>query len=134
MKIINLSKEEIDNIEDRLDSYDEEYIKYPVRGRISIGIKEKETLIAGLDGQMTTFNIFYLSTLFVNKEFRRKGFGKALVIEMEKKAKDLGANTIRLDTFDFQGKDFYLSMGYKQVGYYRNDEDNYEEYFFLKKI
>lgn len=53
---------------------------------------------------------------------------------MEIRAKKLGANTIRLDTFDFQGKDFYKSMGYEQVGYYRNDEDNFEEYFFLKRI
>ena len=58
---------------------------------------------------MTTFNIFYLSTLYVNKEYRRKGYGKALVKEMEKRAKDLGANTIRLDTFDFQDIDYILS-------------------------
>lgn len=57
-----------------------------------------------------------------------------IAICVEIRAKKLGANTIRLDTFDFQGKDFYKSMGYEQVGYYRNDEDNFEEYFFLKKI
>lgn len=134
MNIINLSKDEIETIEERLDAYDEEHIKYPIKCSISIGIKDNSELIAGLDGQMTTFNIFYLTTLYVNKEYRKKGYGKALVKEMEKRAKDLGANTIRLDTFNFQGKDFYTSLDYEQVGYYRNDEDDYEEYFFLKRI
>lgn len=134
MNILDLSKREIEIIEDKLDAYDNEHIKYPIEGNISIGIKDEGNLVAGLDGCMTTFNIFYLSTLFVNKEYRRKGYGKALIKEMERRAKELGANTIRLDTFDFQGKDFYLSLGYEQVGYYRNEKDNYEEYFFLKRI
>ncbi|WP_449457254.1 GNAT family N-acetyltransferase [Streptococcus suis] len=134
MRLIDLTEKETEIIENRLSEYDEKFIKYPIDGKISIGIKIKDDLVAGLEGCITTFNIFYLSTLFVEEEFRRKGLGKCLIEEMEIRAKKLGANTIRLDTFDFQGKDFYKSMGYEQVGYYRNDEDNFEEYFFLKRI
>lgn len=83
---------------------------------------------------MTAFKILYVSTVFVDEKYRRKGYGKALIEEMEKRAKTLGANTVRLDTFSWQGKDFYLAMNYQQVGFYRNDEDDYEEYFFLKRI
>ena len=89
MNILDLSKREIEIIEDKLDAYDNEHIKYPIEGNISIGIKDEGNLVAGLDGCMTTFNIFYLSTLFVNKEYRRKGYGKALIKEMERRAKEL---------------------------------------------
>ena len=41
---------------------------------------------------------------------------------------------VRLDTFNRQGRDFYKAMGYEQVGHYRNSEENYEEYFFKKRI
>ena len=54
--------------------------------------------------------------------------------EMEKRAKALGANMIRLDTFDWQGKEFYEALGYQQVGHYTNEEDGFSEYFFLKRI
>lgn len=57
-----------------------------------------------------------------------------LLEEMERRAKILGANIIRLDTFNWQGKEFYLAMGYEIVGNYKNDIDDYEEYFFLKRI
>lgn len=31
--------------------------------------------------------------------YRRKGYGKLLMEEMEKRAREMGVNTIRLDTF-----------------------------------
>lgn len=52
----------------------------------------------------------------------------------ESQVEELEANTIRLDTFSLQGKEFYQTMNYEQAGYYKNDMDNYEEYFFVKRI
>ena len=41
---------------------------------------------------------------------------------------------IRLDTFNWQGKEFYEALGYEIVGRYENDEEGYAEYFFLKRL
>ena len=41
---------------------------------------------------------------------------------------------IRLDTFDWQGQDFYRALGYETVGQYENAEDGFSEYFFLKRL
>ncbi len=54
--------------------------------------------------------------------------------EVEKRAKNIGANMIRLDTFNWQGRDFYLSLGYEEVGSYGNKTDGFSEHFFLKRI
>lgn len=121
-------------IENQLEEFDRNYISYKLEGRISLGIEIDGHLVAGLDASMTAFKILYLSTLFVDKPHRNKGYGKKLIFEMERQAKELGANTVRVDTFSWQGKDFYLSMGYEQVGYYNNPEDAYEEYFFIKRL
>ena len=134
MDIIDLKDEEIIDIENRLEEYDNNYITYSLDGRISLGIKENGKLIAGIDSCMTAFKILYISTLYVDEEYRRKGYGKRLIQEVEKRAKELGANTIRLDTFSHQGKDFYLALGYKIVGEYKNTLDGYSEYFFMKRI
>ena len=48
---------------------------------------------------------------------------------MEHRAKKLGANRIRLDTFDWQGYEFYKSLGYEEVGQYYCEEDHFHEYF-----
>lgn len=134
MKIIDLTEEQVEAIENKLDEYDEDYIHYKLDGRIQIGIEEDGKIVAGLDACMTAFKILYVSTVFVDKDYRGKGYGKKLILEMEKRAKNMGANTIRLDTFDWQGKGFYESIGYHVVGSYDNKEDGYSEYFFLKRI
>lgn len=50
--------------------------------------------------------------------------------EVKKRARSLVANMIRLDTFNCQGRDFYRSLGYEEVGFYENKVDGYSEHFF----
>ena len=132
--IIDLTEKQVDIIERKLDEYDENYIHYKLDGRIQIGIEEDGKVVAGLDACMTAFKILYVSTVFVDENYRRRGYGKELISEMEKRAKSMGANTIRLDTFDWQGKGFYEAIGYEMVGHYDNNDDGYSEYFFLKRL
>lgn len=134
MRIIDLNNEQVDDIEERLEDFDEKYITYKMEGSVRIGIEEDGKLIAGLDAVVTAFKILYVSTVFVDENYRRKGAGAMLIKEMEKRAKAMGINTIRLDTFSWQGKDFYEALGYEAVGHYENAEDGYSEYFFLKRI
>ena len=57
MQIIDLNKEQVEDIEERLDQYDEKHITYSLDGRISIGIEADGNLVAGLDACMTAFKI-----------------------------------------------------------------------------
>ena len=134
MSLIDLTEEQAEEIESRLSEFDEKYITYRMDGSIRIGIEEDGKLIAGLDACITAFRILYVSTVFVDEAYRRKGYGARLIREMEKRAAAMGVNTIRLDTFNWQGKDFYEAMGYKAAGFYENTEDGYSEYFFVKRI
>lgn len=133
-KIIKLDEKQIEKLEKKLDEYDQNYIAYKIDGSISIGIECDGEIVAGLDACMTAFKILYVSTVFVDEEYRKKGLGKALINQMEKEAKLLGANMIRLDTFSWQGCEFYEILGYEKIGYYSNAIDNFEEYFFVKRI
>ena len=134
MRIIDLNEEQVEDIETRLSSFDENHITYKMDGCIRIGVEEDGKLIAGLDACITTFKILYVSTVFVNEEYRRKGIGARMIHEMEKRAAAMDVNTIRLDTFDWQGKEFYEALDYQCVGHYDNSEDGYSEYFFMKRI
>ena len=134
MKIIDLNEKQLEIIENKLSTFDETYITYKMDGSIQIGIEEDGKIVAGLDACITAFKILYVSTVFVDEAYRRKGYGKILIEEMEKRASEMDVNTIRLDTFSWQGKEFYEALNYEVVGSYENSIDGYAEYFFLKRI
>ena len=134
MRMIDLNEAQVEDIEARLDAFDEEHIACSMTGGVRIGFEEDGKLVAGLDACITTFRILYVSTVFVEEEYRRKGYGRHLINAMEARARELGVNTVRLDTFDFQGKEFYEAMGYTLAGSYENAEDGYSEYFFVKRL
>ncbi|MGL4736925.1 MAG: GNAT family N-acetyltransferase [Cellulosilyticaceae bacterium] len=129
-----LDEDEIDALEEMLSVYNEKYITYKLNGQMSMGIKVDNKVVAGVDACMTAFKILYVSTLFVDETYRRHGLGRALMKEVEKRALILGANMIRLDTFNWQGKEFYEAIGYEQVGHYENEQDGFSEHFFLKRL
>ena len=134
MTLIDLNEEQVEDIEERLEDFVESYITYKMDGEIHIGIEDDGKLVAGLDACITNFKILYVSTVFVDEEYRRKGLGARLMREMEKRAAAMGVNMIRLDTYDWQGKEFYETLGYECVGHYENKEDGFSEYFYLKRL
>ena len=115
-------------------SYQELYAKIIYLVDNNYPLEEDGKLIAGLIAYMSVYKILYVDTVFVNESHRRQGYGRKLMEEMERLAKEQGVNTIRLDTFNWQGTEFYIAMGYEAVGSYVYDEDGFEETFFVKRI
>ena len=134
MKITDISEAQAGDIGERLDAFDRDHITGQIDGRVRIGAEEDGRLIAGQDACITAYRILYVSTVFVDEEYRRQGIGTLLVREMEKRARQMGATMIRLDTFSWQGKEFYEALGYQTVGSYENAAEGYAEYFFLKRL
>ena len=120
-KIIELNDTQLYDIENRLYEYDNKHITYKISGRIKIGVEIDDKLIAGADACMASYKMLYK-------------IGTRLMKEIEKRAKQMGANMIRLDTFNWQGRDFYRSLGYEEIGFYESKEDGFSEHFFLKRI
>ena len=133
-EIIDLNDEQIENLETKLDEYDQNHIKYKMDGNVNVGVLLNGKIIAGVNACMTAYKILYVSTVYVDEEYRSMGIGRKLMDTVEEKALSLGTNMIRLDTFDWQGVEFYKKLGYEQVGSYKNETDGFSEYFFLKRL
>lgn len=72
---------------------------------------DKGKIIAGCVARMYCWNVAYVDTLWVNENYRGKGLGSKLLIDIEKTAKDKGCCLIHLDTFDFWQKSFTKNKG-----------------------
>lgn len=129
------SREEIQFVEDELAKYnvrkkpllqDEEFVAF------KHVIEDEGKIIGGVFGYASYYKIGYIDTLWVDENYRHKGIGTQLLNVIEADLHGFGCEVIRLETFDFQGPEFYKKNGYEEFGslYYPN-ADLYE--IFLKK-
>ncbi|RJX70979.1 GNAT family N-acetyltransferase [Vibrio sinensis] len=69
----------------------------------------------GLTGEI------YMNTLFIHyfwldDSLRGSGMGTQLIQKVEQMVQQRGVTDIYLDTFTFQAREFYLKMGFEEVG------------------
>lgn len=131
--ISELNDEDSRKLEQSLHHYD--YLKTEINNNktISYGFYDNKELVAGINAKLEGYNILYIETLFVDANYRSQKLGTKLMKLIEERAIFEGAKTIRLDTFSFQAKDFYLKLGYKIIGEHKID-DQISEYFLIKNL
>lgn len=83
---------------------------------------------------MYCWNVVYVDILWVDTDYRSKGLGKSLLIELEKISKDKSVTLINLDTFDFQAKDFYVKQGYEVFGVLDDCPQGHTRYYLKKYL
>ncbi|WP_440896969.1 GNAT family N-acetyltransferase [Amphibacillus sp. Q70] len=129
------SSEEIKYIDNKLDEFnkkklplsqEEEYIVFKHVAKVD------DQVVGGIFGYSSYYRIGYIETLWVDERYRNKGIGSDLLNLIETDLKNFGCKTIHLETFDFQGPDFYIKMGYEEFGKLFYSNVNLYE-IFLKK-
>src|SRR5271170_4300143 len=113
-EICTATKKEIDEIDIKLGEFNQEMLSFSGKQEqpLSFVVKEKNNVIGGIVGSVDWGFVLYVDLLFVDKNHRHRGIGSSLLRKIEHEAKNLGAGLAVTDTFDFQGKDFYLKNGY----------------------
>ena len=101
------------------------------RNPVGILIKDRDTLIGGLSGDIL-FNWFYVSRLAVAPESRDEGHGRKLMEEAERVARERGCAGIWLNTYSFQAPDFYRKLGFAEFGALENNPRGGRRYFLRK--
>ncbi len=95
---------------------------------------EQGEVIGGLLAYSVMWRILYIDMLWVQADQRGKGIGSMLLKAVEKEAKATGCHVAHLDTFDFQGKDFYVKNGYTVFGTIEDCPLGHSEHFLFKRL
>jgi GNAT superfamily N-acetyltransferase len=103
-------------IDERLGDYNAPFLADHRYDYFGIFVRDDAgELRAGLIGHLYAGWLF-INLLWVHNKLRRTGIGSGLVVEAERRAIAFGCHSAYVDTFSFQGPDFYPKFGYEVFG------------------
>ena len=92
-----------------------------------------EAIVGGVIGA-TYWEWLQIDLMWIEEEFRGRGYGHRLLTLAEDEARKRGAKNAYLDTFSFQAPDFYKQHGYQVFGELEDFPAGYQRYFMVKRL
>lgn len=128
-----VSKEAQERMEKDLVEYERSHgidVNYK---RFSVVLKNENDLIFGIINAYTAFAEIYVEDLWVDSSYRRMGYGRKLLKELEDHFKGKGFNNINLCTNDFNAPEFYKKCGFTAEFIRKNTKNpKLNKTFFVK--
>ena len=138
IEIVESTKEDSLLINEKLVEFNKQKVPFTQKDAfitISYVIKnENSEIIGGIDTVLYCWNILYIDVLWIDESERGKNYGSTLLLKAEEHAKKLGAYMCHLDTFDWQGKEFYIKNGYTVFGTLKDCPQGHNRYFLKKEF
>ncbi|WP_159650067.1 GNAT family N-acetyltransferase [Erysipelothrix aquatica] len=94
---------------------------------------EDENIVGGISGEIFG-NWVDVKYLVIHEDLRGQGLGKALLEKVENMAIEHRCRYIFLNTFGFQGKDFYPKFGFREVYVKQDYPLTGTHHFFVKEL
>ncbi|WP_336886790.1 GNAT family N-acetyltransferase [Paenibacillus xylanexedens] len=70
----------------------------------------------------------------MDSEQRHRGYGSHLLLEVERIAREKSCDFVMLNTFSYQGPEFYKKHGYQLITTIENAPTGHSHYYFKKDL
>jgi GNAT superfamily N-acetyltransferase len=130
--------EEKESLDDKLVAFNKSKVPYQQSEdwiSLSYVLKDETGQVtAGIVAALHAWKVMYVDILYVEADYRGKGYGTLLLEKAESEAKSLGGYLSYLDTLDFQAKEFYQKMGYSVFGVLEDCPRGHNFYYMQKRL
>ena len=107
--------------------------EYPHTGYKLVIKNDDGQVIGGVSGY-TTFGTMNVEALWVDERYRGQGYGRDLLMQAEKLAKERGCIAGQIACFSFQNLDFLKKQDYNPHGVSDGYPEEVKEYYLIKKF
>ena len=76
----------------------------------------------------------YVELLWLSDKARRKGVGRQLMQEAERRARRRGSKLMHLNTYSFQAPGFYEKLGFKRFGGMSGSPPGASRHWYVKQL
>ncbi len=99
-----------------------------------LAVKDRDGHVAGGVSVSSVLGVMWLEVLYVADDFRRRGLASWLVLEAERTAYEKGCVGAGTWTFNWQGPEFYPTIGYELRGIYTGYPFGVTEHVLAKRL
>ena len=100
---------------------------------LHLALRDPEGLLkGGLIASLHGWGILFIEWLWLDTEYRHRGYGAQLLQEAERLAAQRGCRMSQVDTFDFQAPAFYQREGYECFAVLADFPPGHQRYYFKK--
>lgn len=100
---------------------------------INLYLKDGDTVIGAV--MCDTFNLcVYIDVMWLEEAYRGRGYGRVLIDQAERIAKEKGCIFSHTCTFNYQSPEFYKACGYEVFAELRDYPDGIIQYFLKKRL
>lgn len=96
-------------------------------------IYQQNEIVAGVYAEMY-WGWLDINYIWVSEGYRHHGIGSEILNKVEKIAKKHDCCKVRLTTYSFQAKEFYIKHGYEVVGQLQDYPPNHTYYMMTKEL
>ena len=104
------------------------------RKEIFLTLKDNQGGVMGGIFCFSVLNNLNIQILWIDERYRRMGYGKNLVLEAEKIAKENGCISSQTFSYSFQAPEFYQKLGYEIFGVIEDYPLGIKKFFLRKKF
>jgi GNAT superfamily N-acetyltransferase len=102
--------------------------------KVNLFLKSEEDKVLGGIFCDTYNYCLYIGELWIDENYRKKGYGLTLITTAENLAKELGCIFVHTSTASYQSPKFYLKMGYEVFGVLDDFPDEIKIYYLKKRL
>lgn len=128
------SNADIDLLIDGLNAHSVEHVRRSGFDPAAIFVRDADEEIRGGILAYLNWNWLDISLLWIDDALRGGGYGKKLMQDMEALGVARGCRHAHLDTFSFQAKAFYESLGYEVFASLSDYPPGHARYFLKKSL
>ena len=97
-------------------------------------LKDHEGAVVGGVSTSTLYWTQYLEVLWVDEKYRGFGYGRDLVLEAQRLAKEIGCVSSHVYTFSWQAPEFYQAVGYNLIVTYDGYHSGIKEHILVTNL
>lgn len=100
---------------------------------VAVFIRDDGRIFGGVSG-LLNWNWLQVSLLWVDNSLRGGGYGRQLMETIESLAREHGCQRAHVDTFSFQAREFYESLGYDVFATLDDYPPGHSRYYLKKAL